>query len=141
MEVISIVIYLFVGIKFVFNNFPLTFEQALCQCVGKCMCHHVGLCFMQCDSRWWVVRWSTPLSCVAQIGRRRFHLTKNFTESLHFSRRLIALIFLIRHFFSVAGPGHFGCWGLGVDGEGHIQQPESPHKHCSRSCLHTDINR
>jgi hypothetical protein len=51
------------------------------------------------------------------------------------------LIFLIRYYFSVAGPGHFGCWGLGVDGEGHVQQSESPHKHCSRSCLHTDINR
>jgi hypothetical protein len=53
----------------------------------------------------------------------------------------VLLLFWIYNSFSVAGPGHLGYWCLGVDGEGHVQQPESADQHCARPCLHTDINR
>jgi hypothetical protein len=72
----------------------------------------------RCVSDYLLLYFTAPLSSFAQILVRAC-----ISQDI--------LIFLIRYYFSVAGPGYIGCWGLGVGGEGHVQQPESPHKHRS----------
>jgi hypothetical protein len=64
---------------------------------------------------------TAPISNLAQIGRRRaFLISQNSAPSMYFPIWRTGLIFVICFYFSVAGPGHSGCWGLGVDGEGHV---------------------